>query len=62
MLRLLRRNQGALILKIIQGKYEPVSSSKYSKEIRKLVDTYVARRVVIARSPTLIHLRVEMTL
>jgi serine/threonine protein kinase len=37
------RNQGALVLKIIQGKYPPVSSSSYSVELRTMIDLLLAR-------------------
>jgi NIMA (never in mitosis gene a)-related kinase len=37
------RNQGALILKIIQGKFPPVSDAHYSAELRGLVDLLLAR-------------------
>jgi serine/threonine protein kinase len=31
-------NQGALIIKILKGKYDPISSKDYSSELRKMVD------------------------
>ena len=37
------RNQGALVLKIIQGKYPPVSSTTYSLEMRTMIDLLLAR-------------------
>jgi len=37
------RNQGALVLKIIQGKYPPVSSLSYSVELRTMIDLLLAR-------------------
>jgi NIMA (never in mitosis gene a)-related kinase len=36
-------NQGALILKIVQGKYPPVDRSRYSHGVRKLVDALLQR-------------------
>lgn len=37
------RNQGALILKILQGTYPPISRTQYSPEIRGLVDELLTR-------------------
>jgi len=37
------RNQGALVLKIIQGKYPPVSASTYSLDMRTMIDLLLAR-------------------
>ncbi len=37
----LDRNQGALILKIIQGQYERVNSTKYTPELCSMVDRSV---------------------
>jgi NIMA (never in mitosis gene a)-related kinase len=31
-------NQGALILKILRGKYDPISSKDYSLDLRKMID------------------------
>lgn len=47
------RNQGALILKIIQGKYPPLDASKYSRELITLVDSLLERDT--RRRPTCVE-------
>jgi len=36
-------NQGALILKIVRGKYNPINATQYSKELGMMVDKLLCK-------------------